>query len=1391
MPQLRAISIKSKLQRLVALTTVVALAITGTIVIVFQYANYRRSCVNQTHALAQIIVANSTAALTFRDAAAAQETLRACSANPEILSARIYTPDGQVFAEYTRGGALVPPVPLTKLAKEYVFEGNQLVFRHSIVLGKDVIGVVGLRVDMQLELQQLRRTLALVLACMLGAAIVALVVAHRLQQKILEPLLALAGVAQEVGQTRNYSLRASPASADEVGALATTFNDMLGQIQQRDREVSEAFETLTQTTGHLEESEERFRQLAENVREVFWMTTPDKSQMLYISPAYETIWGRSRASLTAEPLSWADAIHPDDRERVLAAIPQQVEGTYDVEYRIRRLDRSERWIHDRAFPIRDVDGHVYRLAGIAEDVTERKHSELALRDVNQLLEQRVRERTAQLAESEGQLRLANDELEQRVLDRTAQLVTVNVALRTQQQEQQTILDSVPAFIWYKDCHNRILRINHSAAQAIGKTVAEVEGHPTEEFYPDEAGLYYAADQEVIRSGQPKLGIVEPITLACGKKRWLQTDKVAFRNDRGEIIGIIVCATDITTLRQTEIALRETETRLDQTIQAGDVGLWDWDLTTNKVAFSTRWKAQIGYTDAEIANDFNEWQSRVHPDDCESTLRHVNEVIANPAVSYRVEFRFRHKDGSYRWILAQAAVLRDAAGKPLRMLGSHTDITPLKQIEDQLRAAETKYRLLVERVPAVTYTAELGEAGRWHYVSPQIESLLGFTPEEWMANPRRWYEQVLPEDRAQAMLHDEVAQRTGRYDAEYRMLTRAGEIIWVQDVGVLMKATNGASAIIQGVLHAITARKLAEVAMTESEGRYRQLVEQAPDAIGVAIAGKIAFINAQGIALLRARNPVEVLGRSFTDFVAPADQARLQERVRGILTTQSAAPVTEYTLLRLDGTTAAVEVTGAYITYQGEPAVQAVIRDVTARHEAATALRKSEAEYRRVVNTLQEGLCVSDANSTITFVNPSMAEMVGYRVEELVGRSLFMMVDAVGLERVKAQLARRRQGLSDEYEHELIHQDGRRVAVMVHAVPLLDEHGRYVGALASIANITARKLAEQIAKESQERLQTILDNSPAVIFLKGVDGKYLLINRQYETLFHVTQAGVAGKSDFDLFPRAVAEELQKNDRQVLAGKVPVQFEETVPHDDGLHTYVAVKFPLFDAAGEPYAICGLATDISDRQRLQRQVLEVSDREQRRIGQDLHDGLCQLLMAAGVAGKSLEGRLLATGSTEAAAAERIVTMVDRANTQAREIARGLYPVELQTAGLVSALRELATSFSHLSKVDCQLQCAQEFALPDSATAVHIYRIVQEAVTNAFTHGQASQIAIRLAFDAGILALSVTDNGVGLGEPTVSPTGMGLNIMAYRARMIGGTLTVQRRSPRGVVVELVCPIS
>jgi signal transduction histidine kinase len=198
----------------------------------------------------------------------------------------------------------------------------------------------------------------------------------------------------------------------------------------------------------------------------------------------------------------------------------------------------------------------------------------------------------------------------------------------------------------------------------------------------------------------------------------------------------------------------------------------------------------------------------------------------------------------------------------------------------------------------------------------------------------------------------------------------------------------------------------------------------------------------------------------------------------------------------------------------------------------------------------------------------------------------------------------------------------------------------------------------------------------------------------------------------------------------------------------------------------------------------LLEISNREQRRIGHDLHDGVCQQLVGIAYLTETLADRLQEKGATESADAERISYLLNTALTQTRGVARGLFPVRLEENGLVSALEELAANSSTLFQIPCAFSCPQPPEAVDNGIALHLYYIAQEAVANAAKHGQAKHVQLTLQPSKDRYALTVHDDGIGFSLSGHRPTGMGLRIMHYRARVIGATLEVQTQPGQGTTV-------
>ncbi|HWB58438.1 MAG TPA: sensor histidine kinase [Chthoniobacteraceae bacterium] len=233
----------------------------------------------------------------------------------------------------------------------------------------------------------------------------------------------------------------------------------------------------------------------------------------------------------------------------------------------------------------------------------------------------------------------------------------------------------------------------------------------------------------------------------------------------------------------------------------------------------------------------------------------------------------------------------------------------------------------------------------------------------------------------------------------------------------------------------------------------------------------------------------------------------------------------------------------------------------------------------------------------------------------------------------------------------------------------------------------------------------------------------------------------------------------------------------------NTAVSLVFFLFVESGGT-ALKKQLELLERTQRLEREIIRISEYEQQRIGQDLHDGLCQYLAAIGCAASSLRNDLQLKQLPEAAAAGEIAELLKQGVTQSRNLSRGLFPVQMDEAGLESALSELAASSTRLLNIDCEFEAAGRVPIYDYAAATHLYRISQEALNNATRHGKASKVTISLRRDGDTVILCVTDNGKGLPKANGKTDGMGLKIMDYRAHLIDGWLEIGNRPNGGVTV-------
>jgi signal transduction histidine kinase len=231
---------------------------------------------------------------------------------------------------------------------------------------------------------------------------------------------------------------------------------------------------------------------------------------------------------------------------------------------------------------------------------------------------------------------------------------------------------------------------------------------------------------------------------------------------------------------------------------------------------------------------------------------------------------------------------------------------------------------------------------------------------------------------------------------------------------------------------------------------------------------------------------------------------------------------------------------------------------------------------------------------------------------------------------------------------------------------------------------------------------------------------------------------------------------------------------------------------DLEGRVFArTADLRKEIVERERLERELLEVGERERRRIGYDLHDGLGQHLTGIALAVQVLRKKLQKQGVAEAEEAGKAVALIEEGVALSHKLAKGLQPVEMHAGGLMQALQDFAVTTSNMFKVACRFKCDAPILIADVATADHLYRIAQEATSNAVKHGHATSIVITLEVTEEGTLLKIADNGIGIIRPEAIDGGMGLRIMRQRAKLIGGVVEIVSLPRKGTIITCLLPLA
>ncbi len=481
---------------------------------------------------------------------------------------------------------------------------------------------------------------------------------------------------------------------------------------------------------------------------------------------------------------------------------------------------------------------------------------------------------------------------------------------------------------------------------------------------------------------------------------------------------------------------------------------------------------------------------------------------------------------------------------------------------------------------------------------------------------------------------------------------------------------------------------------------------------------------------------------------------------------------------------------AALELQGQRMALVTLEDITRRKEVEAALRHSEQEFRAIFELASVGMAQADPHTgQWARVNEKLCAITGYSAAEMVGKRISEITHPEDRQRDWEAFQRVVRGDVPDYrvEKRYLRKDGTLAWVNVNMTVLRDAEGRATRTVATTEDITDRKRVEEALQKSENELAAFFEDSPLGLLWTDPDGCIARVNRaELELLGHPADE-VLGRpvSAFHLEPAAAEDILDR----LARGETVQNYPARIRHKSG-----SIKQVLIDVNGlwekrQLVRSRWFVRDVTRLVELEREILAISEREQRRLGHDLHDDLCQQLAGIQFVSQTLASNLAARSDPEAPQAREIAQSIQNAMAQTRELARGLSPVGLDADGLMAALGVLAARTQKVFRIQCRFRCDPPVLIPDHSMAVHLYRIAQEAVGNAVKHGKASAIEVRLAAADNGLRLGVSDNGIGIPRRPPPQRGLGLRIMQYRAGVIGGSLVVQREVAGGTSV--VCTVT
>ena len=799
----------------------------------------------------------------------------------------------------------------------------------------------------------------------------------------------------------------------------------------------------------LRDSEENYRTVTENAYNLIALIDLT-GRYLFCNHAFYEILGFNPDEVIGH--SCFNFINSEDKDSTVRFFYDSLNnGLGEVQFRLRLSckDGSIKWVDQRAKLILDRENQPEKILLIAQDITERKRIEDALWD------------------SEVKLRI--------------------------------MISNITDVIAIIDSDGIIKYISPNIERWFGWRPEEVFSRPTwENIHPDNLEKSRCTFMKVLNEPDSVGNCECRYKCKDGTYKWIEAYSVNLINDPA-IQGILLNYHDITDRKNTEVALLESQHFTERILESTPSLIYIYDISEDRNIYSNREVADfLGYSPEQVqAFGSSLFDNILHPEDAAAVANHHSRFASMIAGEIsEIEYRMKNADGQWHWLKSRDVLFsQSGSGSNIQILGTAEDITDRKQAVEALQESERRYQTLANISPVGIFRTDT--TGSTTYVNPSWCEISGLSFDEALGYG--WLDAVHPEDRIKierGWQEDNQALKPSK--AEYRFLHSDGTTSWV--IGIAVPEINAENQVTGyvGAIADITYRIEAEEALRESEERYRTMVQILPDGITIHTDGIIVYANDSANKIMKVNSRKPPIGRSIYDFIHPDFREITRKRIQRSVDKQKTIEPIEQVFLTHDGKPITVLVTATSFKYLGKKSVLTVFTDISERKLAEETLKQSEAFINAVLDNLPIGVAVNSVDSSVKFnyINNNFIKFYRTTIEALSKPNGFWK--AVYHEKAFRELMRKKvtADCATGDVHRMYWEDipitrkGEETTyITARNIPIPNDNLM----ISVVWDVTERKRAEELLKESESKFRGYIENAPDGIFIADCDGYLLDVN----------------------------------------------------------------------------------------------------------------------------------------------------------------------------------------------------------------------------------------------------------------------------------------------------------